>query len=110
MRLDDPGAPAEIARLLAATLSEAPYRVPEEGGDSSPVYELRLESVEHGAPLLILLWPSLARVDVRLGASTWTLKGVSGVELYPGVEALFRREEPSALLFVSVSGRVALVA
>jgi CRP-like cAMP-binding protein len=32
------------------------------------------------------------------------------VELYPGVEVLFRRDDPSAFLFVSVKGRVALVA
>jgi len=114
MRLSDEGAPAEIARLLAAELAEAPFRVPdaegETSGEGAPVFELRLPSREHGRQLLVLLWPSLQRVDVRLGASTWTLKRVSSVELYPGVEVLFRREDPPAILFVSVEGRVALVA
>ena len=32
------------------------------------------------------------------------------MELYPGVEVLFRRENPPGMLFVSVAGRVALVA
>jgi CRP-like cAMP-binding protein len=37
------------------------------------------------------------------------LKGVEAVDLYPGVEVLFRRNEPPAFLFVSVKGRVAMV-
>ena len=115
MRLSDAGAPAAIARLLAADLTEAPFRVPDqeangEGGDGAPVYELRLKSREHEAEILILVWPSLDRADVRLGKSTWTLKAVDSVEMYPGVEVLFRREDPAAILFVSVDGRVALVA
>jgi hypothetical protein len=112
MRLGDADTPAAIARLLAAELKEAPFRVPDSDGEGegAPVFELRLPSREHGRELLVLLWPSLDRVDVRLGASTWTLKRVSSVELYPGVEALFRREDPPAILFVSIEGRVALVA
>lgn len=115
MRLSDPEAPPEIARLLAAELTEAPFRVPDpdsEAGSSEgqPVYELRLRSREHDREALILLWPSLNRVDVRLGMSTWTLKAIDDVELYPGVEVLFRRHEPPAILFVSVEGRIALVA
>lgn len=115
MRLSDPETPAEIARLLAADLTEAPFRVPDpeaegEPGPGQPVYELRLRSREHDREALILLWPSLSRVDVRLGMSTWTLKAIDEVELYPGVEVLFRRHEPAAILFISVEGRVALVA
>jgi hypothetical protein len=115
MRLSDPEAPSAIARLLAAGLTQAPYRVPEQGadggpGEGAPVYELRLPSREHGSEVLVLLWPSLHRVDVRLGASTWTLKAIDTVELYPGVEVLFRRQDPPAIMFVSVEGRVALVA
>jgi hypothetical protein len=82
----------------------------QEPGPGAPVFELRLRSHEHDHDALILLWPSLARVDVRLGMSTWTLKGVDDVELYPGVEVLFRRSDPPAILFVSVAGRIALVA
>ena len=115
MRLSDPEAPAAIARLLAAGLTRAPFRVPEQDaeggpGEGAPVFELRLRSREHDAEVLVLLWPSLERVDVRLGMSTWTLKSIDAVELYPGVEVLFRRQDPSAIMFVSVEGRVALVA
>lgn len=115
MRLSDPEVPEAVARLLAAKITEAPFRVPEqnaegEPGEGSPVYELRLRSREHDRDALVLLWPSLDRVDVRLGMSTWTLKGIDSVELYPGVEVLFRRTEPPAILFVSVDGRIALVA
>lgn len=115
MRLSDPEAPSAIARLLAADLTRAPFRVPEhdaEGGpgEGAPVYELHLHSREHDSEVLVLLWPSLERVDVRLGMSTWTLKSIDEVELYPGVEVLFRRQEPPAILFVSTEGRIALVA
>ena len=115
MRLSDAGAPEAIARLLAADLTEAPFRVPDSdaNGDASegaPVYELRLRSHEHESEIVLLIWPSLDRADVRLGKSTWTLKGIDSVETYPGVEVLFRREQPPAILFVSVDGRVALVA
>ncbi len=115
MRLSDAGAPAAIARLLAAELTEAPFRVPDpdangDTGNGAPVYELRLRSHEHEEQILLLIWPSLDRADVRLGKSTWTLKAIDAVEMYPGVEVLFRRDDPAALLFVSVDGRVALVA
>lgn len=119
MRLTEPDAPKAIADLLGARLADAPFRVPqmppglhaEPGSDeSAPVYQVSLASQEHGAGLVVLLWPSLSRVDVRLGQSTWTLKGISDLQLYPGVEVVFRRESPPALLFVSVAGRVALVA
>lgn len=115
MQLSDSEAPAAIARLLAGDLAEAPYRVPEtpgdgEPGEGAPVYEIRLHSRELGREILLLVWPSLNRVDARAGASTWTLKSIDEVELYPGVEVLFRRHDPAAILFVSVEGRVALVA
>ncbi len=47
---------------------------------------------------------------MRLGRSYWALREITSVEIYPGVEVLFRRDDPSAFLFVSVKGRVALVA
>lgn len=118
MLLTDPDAIGRIAEVLGATYGKAPFAVPSraeacegetaEGGE--PVYQMSFKSEELGRPLLIILWPSLGRVDVRLGESTWTLRGVSEVELYPGVEVLFRRQEPPAFLFVSVQGRVSLVA
>ena len=126
MLLTDLDAIERIAEVLGATYGVAPFEVPPlpESSESlsagrrslpasekgEPVYQMSLKSEELGRPLLIILWPSLARVDVRLGESSWTLRGVSEVELYPGVEVLFRRQEPPAFLFVSVQGRVALVA
>lgn len=125
MTFDDPSVEA-IARLLGAELRQAPFEVPKlppgveslsAGGRSqppteraAPVYQLTMHSGELGQPLLVTLWPSLGRVDVRLGRSYWALKGVTSVELYPGVEVLFRRDDPQAFLFISVQGRVALVA
>lgn len=118
MLLSDPDAIERIAEVLGATAGVAPFEVPSlpaglEGQPASeksePVYQMSVKSEELGRPLLIILWPSLGRVDVRLGESTWTLRGVSEVELYPGVEVLFRRQQPPAFLFVSVEGRVALV-
>ena len=115
MRLSDPGAVEAIAAVLGAEARPAPFRVPsgprrlardEEG---EPVYQLSLPSQESGGQVLITLWPTLGRVDVRLGNNYWVLKGVEAVDLYPGVEVLFRRNEPPAFLFVSVKGRVAMV-
>ncbi len=107
MSLDiaDPQAIEQIAALLGAQAEDAPFAVRGE-----PVHRITMFSEEHQEELLITLWPSERRVDVRLGKSYWVLKDISQVELYPGVEALFRREQPTALLFVSVKGRVALVA
>ena len=115
--LTDPDAPQAIAHLLGASVERAPFQVPRlpEGRqgqpptEQGPVYQMSLHSQELAQPLLILLWPSLSRVDVRLGDSSWTLKDISDVELYPSVEVLFRRNDPPAFLFVSVRGRVALV-
>ena len=108
-----------IAGLLGAEARRAPFDVPKlppgrEGQPptekAEPVYQMTVPSHELGQPLLLTLWPSLGRVDVRLGKSYWALRGITSVELSPGVEVLFRREDPPAFLFVSVKGRVALVA
>ena len=107
-----------IAALLGADARKAPFEVPklppgaqgQPATQKAPVYQMTVPSAELGQPLLLTLWPSLSRVDVRLGKSYWALRDITSVELYPGVEVLFRREEPPAMLFVSVKGRVALVA
>ena len=117
MIFDEPAVRA-IADLLGSELHNAPFEVPKldrghEGQvatEPGPVFQMSIRSQELGEPLLITLWPSLSRVDVRLGQSYWALRGITSVELYPGVEVLFRRDNPSAFLFVSVKGRVALVA
>lgn len=115
----DEAAVDAIAGLLGGEARKAPFQVPKlppglHGEPSSekaePVYQITLPAGELGHELLITLWPSLSRVDVRVGKSYWALRGITSVELYPGVEVLFRRDEPPAFLFVSVQGRVALVA
>ncbi len=114
----DEAAVHAIAELLGAEARKAPFEVPKlppgvEGqpatAKAEPVYQMTMQSEEHHQPLLLTLWPSLGRVDVRLGRSYWALRGITSVELYPSVEVLFRRDDPQAFLFVSVKGRVALV-
>ena len=107
-----------IAALLGADARKAPFEVPklppgaqgQPATQKAPVYQMTVPSAELGQPLLLTLWPSLSRVDVRLGKSYWALRDITSVELYPGVEVLFRRDDPPGMLFVSVKGRVALVA
>jgi len=108
-----------VAALLGVDARKAPFKVPKlppgtkgqpATAKAAPVYQMTVPSTEHGLPLLLTLWPSLSRVDVRLGKSYWALRDITSVELYPGVEVLFRREEPPGMLFVTVQGRVALVA
>ncbi len=115
----DEAAVHAIAELLGAEARKAPFEVPKlppgrkgkpAGVKPGPVFQMRVRSQELGEPLLLTLWPSLGRVDVRLGRSYWALREITSVEIYPGVEVLFRRDDPSAFLFVSVKGRVALVA
>lgn len=97
----------QIARLLDATLEEAPFSL-----STQPAFHIATVNRVSGLPLLLTLWPGLQRVDVRLGQDcTWFCKAVEWVELYPGVEVLFRRREPpGGYLFVSVGGAVAMVA
>jgi hypothetical protein len=103
MRLDrlDAQAAAEIAALFGVPLKTASYAM-----RSEPVYRLLLPF----APQIeMLLWPQLQRADVRVGACALVFKTISAIELYPGVEVLFRRQDPPGHLFVSVNGRVEMV-
>ena len=116
----DEDAVHSIAELLGAEARKAPFEVPKlppgregkpAGVKAGPVFQMSVPPDQSGGePLLLTLWPSLGRVDVRLGRSYWALREITSVEIYPGVEVLFRRDDPSAFLFVSVKGRVALVA
>jgi hypothetical protein len=94
---------ARIAALLQCSVRQAAYSA---GG--SPVYELRLPAQALGTELLLVLWPGLARADVR--AADWSLvfKQIDEVQLFPGVEVMFRRVEPRGYLFVSVSGSASM--
>ena len=97
MILDEPAVRA-IADLLGSEARNAPFEVPKlgrghEGQPATkpgPVFQMSVRSQELGELLLLTLWPSLGRVDVRLGRSSWVLQGITSVELYPGVEVLFR--------------------
>lgn len=109
MLLSDEGAPKAIAELLGGAIQEAPFRLPEDQSAETTVYRITMTSAEHEDVLTLLVWPALSRIDVHLRKSTWTLKNISEVQLYPGVEVLFRRDSPPGMLFVSVQGRVALV-
>ena len=93
-----------IAALLHCAVREAPYRA---GG--APVFELSVVSRTLGVPVALLLWTGLARADVRIGDSSMVFKQIAQIELYPGVEVLFRRFTPPGYLFLSVDGRASMV-
>jgi hypothetical protein len=89
--LDEPAVRA-IADLLGSEVHKAPFEVPKLGRghegqpatESGPVFQVSIRGQEMGEPLLLTLWPSLSRVDVRLGQPYWALRGITSVELYPG--------------------------
>lgn len=91
----------QIATLFGVELQVAPYRVRDR-----PVYRLTLEFPLPRQPIELLLWPELSRVDVRTGVCALVFKAISAIEIYPGVEVLFRRQNPPGHLFVSVGGSV----
>ena len=104
MRLDDQAVEA-VAALLGTVARVEPYAV-----RGVPVYRLAVRNAVLNAEVTLILWPSLARVDVRVGDSALVMKGVDEVLLYPGVEVMFRRREPAAALFLSVGGRFGMTA
>ena len=99
-----------IAEELGVPSREAAYQV-----RGQPVFELKAACAAlPGARLLVVLWPSLARVDARLlppGAAApvvaLTRKQVVSVEIYRGIEVMFRRR-PAGFLFVSRQGIAAV--
>jgi hypothetical protein len=95
----------EIAALLGVPACVEPYRVRD-----AAVYRMTLPNPSLGIEVAVILWPSLGRVDVRLGDCSMVYKGVTEVELIPGVEVIFRRFSDAGYLFVSVGGRASLVA
>lgn len=94
-----------IAALLGTPARLEPYTV-----RGAPVFRLSVRNPSLGAEMALILWPSLARAEVRLADSIIVLKDIDEVLLYPGVEVMFRRREPPAMLFVSVHGRFGLSA
>lgn len=101
-RLDvlDRIAVTQIAGLLGVQPQLAPYRA----GDQ-PVYQLAVPNRTLGVDVQLLLWPGLQRADVRIGDCAMVFKEISSIELYPGIEVMFRRTDPPGHLFLSVSGR-----
>ncbi len=76
--------------------------------DGEPVYRLTLGGAADGVRLIV--WPSLARVDVSsVGNHAWVLKGVGRVEVIEGVEVVFHPQEGRGFLFVAVNGFVNMV-
>lgn len=93
-----------IAALLHCEAATMPYRA---GG--APVFALRIPSRALGVSVTLLLWTGLSRADVRLGDSSMVFRQIAEIELYPGVEVLFRRVDPPGYLFLSVDGRASMV-
>ena len=98
-----PEAVHAVAGLFRATAIIEPY-----SPDGTEVYRLTAGGAADG--VTILLWPSLARVDVTsVGNHGWVMKNVGRVEVVPGVEVVFRGTEDSGFLFVSINGWVNMV-
>lgn len=93
-----------IAALLGVVARPEPYQT---GGGA--VYRLLLANAVLGREVVLVLWPSLARVDVRIGDCSIVYRGVATVELLPGVEVIFRRAQENGYCFVSVGGRASVV-
>jgi hypothetical protein len=96
----DEAASLAIADLLGVAVQTEPYRVAER-----PVYRLVVRNRKIEQDIVLLLWPALNRADIRIGDCTMVFKSVSAVELYPGIEVLFRRAHPPGHRFLSVEGR-----
>ncbi|MGH2587794.1 MAG: hypothetical protein ACRDJE_22970 [Dehalococcoidia bacterium] len=94
-----------IAALLDVPARREPYAV-----RGAAVYRLDVPNVSLGMAVTVLLWPSIRRVDVRIGDCSIVYRAVATVELLPGVEVIFRRAEGEGYLFVSIGGRVSVVA
>jgi hypothetical protein len=94
----------EVAALLGVPARPEPYAV-----RGAAVYRLEVPNASLGVVVTLLLWPSLGRVDVRIGDCSMVYKGVATVELITGVEAIFRRGDGDGYLFVSVGGRASIV-
>lgn len=99
-----------IADELGVAITPAPYDVAGER-----VWEGRIPARwAAGISLHLVLWPSICRVDVRIvpdgGGRTpiaLTARSVHAVEVYPGVEVMFRRAGGS-VLFVTRHGHAAV--
>ena len=92
---------AAIAIELEVIFSPEPYVV-----RGATVYGATISGGDGNAVRLIL-WPSIGRVDVRVGMLSITFKDVHWVDIYSGVEVTFRRKS-GGFLFVTSRGQVTL--
>lgn len=100
--LDDEAVHA-IARLFSCAPTLEPY-----SPDGGNVYRLAPGGAADG--VVMLLWPSLSRVDVSsIGEHSWVLKNVGEVDVIEGTQAIFRPNSGRGYLFVAVNGRVNMV-
>ena len=93
----------DIAQLFGTQATIAPYTP-----DGSAVYQLEFHAGE--GHVQMVLWPSLARVDVRCGQHSWVMKGVGTVEFVPDVEVIFKPAQGEGYLFVARNGLISMVA
>lgn len=91
---------SQIAQLLGATASLAPFQLP--GGE---VHQLTLQRSEAPPRVLMTLWPTIRRVDAISQSATIVFTNVTSVDLVEGVEVLFRRSSREYLI-VTVAGKV----
>lgn len=99
-----------IVQELGVPVTRAAYRV-----HGQPVFELSVPCKDlPGSSLRVILWPSISRVDVRLlvpgrnvALIAATAREVHTVEIYHGVEVMFRRAGGS-VLFVTRDGASAI--
>ena len=99
-----------IVEELGVPVTRAPYAV-----NGQPVFELSVPCIAlPGSSLAVILWPSIRRVDVRLfvpgrpvALIAATAREVHTVEIYHGVEVMFRRAGGS-VLFVTRDGASAI--
>ena len=96
----DQRAVGEIAALLGATPTLAPFQLP--GGE---VHQLTVQRDEAPPSVMLTLWPTIRRVDAISQSSTVVFTNVAGVEFVEGVEVLFRRGSGEYLI-VTVGGKV----
>jgi hypothetical protein len=90
----------EIAALLGATPTLAPFQLP--GGE---VHQLTVQRDEDPPTVLLTLWPTIRRIDAISQSATVVFSNVALVELVEGVEVLFRRGSGEYLI-VTIGGKV----
>ncbi len=95
---DESAFPA-IEAELGVRFEKEPYRVP-----SGDVYGAELEG-ENGAVSRIILWPSIHRVDVSMGACRIVFKQVTGLQVFERIEVVFHRDD-GGHLFITRAGQV----